>query len=442
MTAQRRDATIGSSMRAPIAILLGCAACGRDAPVADPASVQAQPPASAHTAAAEPAAWPRVHTPELDELRTALDLGPLEQARRLLAGASAAGDEEPLLRARFSALSGKGIEALRLVEEARASQPKDPSVYACAAEIYAASSGFDSAAREIVRGEQLCGPSAEFLRARGILLISKSGGAAQGLVALDAARKADPALPFAARALGQAHLLLGKQAAKDEHLAQALEHALLSVSYDPGELDAQRFLSECQAARGDFAASLAILRKLVEQGNPLTSELALMEKRAGVACLLRKDKQGALAHFLEARAHGLTDAELATGARLLAEASQAHLDAGVEAYEKRELADAEREFRSALVYDAASIAAENHLAVVLFRRQQWAEAVTLWKRVLETAREEQLELPDPVHINLSEAQRLGGDPEAARATLEAYLSASPAGRWVDETRAALKKLEH
>ena len=426
-------------MRAPLLSLLLlplAAGCGKDSvpPAPAPAALAAEKPA--------PRAWPRVHTPELDALRKALDLGPLEEAERLIASAQNAGAEQPLLRARLAAARGRGIEALRFVEEARSANPKDPSVYATAAEVYASSDGFDSAAHEIVRGEELCGPSAELLRARAIITLSHQGGAAKGLADLEAARKLDPELPFAARALGQAHLLLGKEAAKKEQIASALEHALLSVSFDPLELDAQRFVSECQAARGDWDAALAVLRRLVAEGNPLDSELALMEKRAGIACLLKGDKPAALAHFLEARARGLTDEELATGARLLLEASQEHIDAGLKAYEKHDLPSAEAQFRAALVYDADSLAAQNHLAVVLFRRERYADAAALWKKVLETARAEELELPDPVHINLAEALRAGGDPAAARATLEGYLAESPTGRWVVETRAALAKLEH
>jgi tetratricopeptide (TPR) repeat protein len=420
-------------MRACFLCLVVLAGCGKQEP-----SVREAPVIAA--SASKP--WPRVHTPELDALRKALDLGPLADAERLIDHAPAAGAEALLLRARLAAAKGRGIEALRLVEEARSADPKDPSVYATAAEVYASSDGFDSAAREIVRGEAACGPSAEFLRARGIVSLSRQGGAAKGLSELEAARKADPELPFALRALGQAHLLVGKLSAKQDQLAAALEHALLSVSFDPGEIDAQRFVSECQAARGDFDAALAILRRLVGEGQPLVSELALMEKRAGVACLLRQDKPGALAHFLEARARGLSDDELATGARILAETSGAHLDAGVEALQQGELERAEAEFRSALVYDADSLAAQNHLAVVLYRRQRFAEAVALWKGVLATARAEALELPDPVHLNLAEAQRAGGDPAAARATLEQYLAESPQGKWAEKTREVLARLDH
>ncbi len=314
-------------------------------------------------------------------------------------------------------------------------------MYATAAEIWAGSDGFDSAAREITQGEKLCGPSAELLRARGIVALSRPGGSARGLADLESARRADPELPFALRALGQAHLLLGKEAAKAQKLAAALEHAQLSVHFDPEETDAQRFLSECQAAQGDYDAALATLRALVQKGEPLSAEVALMEKRAGVAALLRDDRVRALAHFLEARAEGLTDAELATGARLLAEESQKHLDSGVEAYAAHELERAEREFRAALVYDDDSIAAQNHLAVTLFQRAAYDEAARLWSRVLETATGEGLELPEPVHLNLAEAELRGGDAAAARATLERYLAGAPAGRWAERTRAALEALD-
>jgi tetratricopeptide (TPR) repeat protein len=416
------------------ALLICFASCGKDEPAYGSGPVSAAPQT--------PKAWPRVHTPELDALRKALDLGPLEEAERQIGCAASAAAEAPLLRARLAAARGRGIEALRLVEEARSANAQDPSVYATAAEVYASSDGLDSAAREILSGEQRCGPSAELLRARGIVSISRQGGAAKGLAELQAALAADPALPFAARALGQAHLLLGKEAAKAQKLAEALEHALLSVSYDPSDIDAQRFVSECQAARGDHEAALAVLRRLVEQGQPLQSELALMEKRAGIACLLRQDKPAALAHFLEARARGLSDLELATGARLLAEASEEHLAAGVDAYQKQDLPGAEREFRAALRYDADSLAAQNHLAVVLFRLERYGEAAELWKRVLATAQKEALELPDPVHLSLAQAQRASGDPESARKTLEDYLQSAPQGRWADETRELLRKLGH
>jgi hypothetical protein len=47
-----------------------------------------------------------------------------------------------------------------------------------------------------------------------------------------------------------------------------------------------------------------------------------------------------------------------------------------------------------------------------------------------------------VHLNLAEAQRAGGDPAAARATLEQYLAESPQGKWAEKTREVLARLDH
>lgn len=384
---------------------------------------------------------PRVETPQLDELRRALDLGSIAEARAAIEICESAGPEEALLlRARLAAMEGKGIEALRLVESARGLSPRSAAVYATAAEIYASSEGFDSAAREIVRGEKECGKSPELLRARGIISILKPGGATKGLADLEAARKADPKLPFCLRALGQAHLLVAKEAAKRDERARALEHAQLSVSWDPLDVDARRFLSECLAGNGDFVGALKLLAALVESGEPLQAELALLEKRAGIAALLGREREAALAHFRKARALGLSDEELSSGARLLAESSAAHIARGIEAYQRKDYAGAEQAFRAALEDEPASLAAQNHLAVALHARGQYAQAAALWEQVLRIAREEQLDLPEPVELNLAKAYAAAGELEKARATLEGFVTSKPQSPHASHARAMLEKL--
>lgn len=404
-------------------VLVACS----EAPAPDPQAVDSAA-RSAKPAARlpdPPPPFPRVHTAELESLRRALDLGPLSKAREQIVHCESAGEEALLLRARLAAMEGKSIEALRLIESARAQAPRSAAVFATAAEVYAASEGFDSAAREIVRGEKECGPSAEFLRARGVLSILRPGGAQRGLAELEAARKADPSMPFLLRPLGQAHLLVAKEAAKEQDLARAYQHAQWSLSFDPEDVDARRFLSECMSARGEFAGALEILRRLIDEGEALQPELALLEKRAGIAALLVRQKDQALEHFRSARRLGLSDAELASGARLLAESAQAHTERGVEHYRRQELEAAELAFRAALNDDPASIAAQNHLAVVLFARQQYSEAARYWQQVLEIAQAEELELPEPVELNLAKALRASGELEAARRTLESFLAARP-----------------
>ena len=54
---------------------------------------------------------------------------------------------------------------------------------------------------------------------------------------------------------------------------------------------------------------------------------------------------------------------------------------------------------------------------------------------------ETVELPEPVHLNLAQAQALGlGEYAEARITLQAYLDLEPTGRWIEQTRVALSKL--
>jgi tetratricopeptide (TPR) repeat protein len=386
-------------------------------------------------------AHPRIRSVELDQLRRALDLGERAKALALIVHADGAGAEEAfLLRARLAAMEGKGIEALRLVEAARTQFPQSPAVYATAAEVYATSEGFDSAAREIVRGEKECGKSPEFLRARGIISILKPGGAAKGLAELESARKADPDLPFALRPLGQAHLLVAKDAAKQDQRARALEHAQLSVSFDPLDVDARRFLAECLAANADFEGARTLLSALVAEGEPLVSELALLEKRAGIAALLQRERERALEHFRAARQLGLNDEELSSGARLLAEASAAHLERGMQAYQRQELETAESAFRAALRDEPDSLAAKNHLAVTLYARGRFLEAAELWEKVLLVANSEGLELPEPVEINLAKAWRSAGEGEKARAVLQGFVTSKPQSAHAPLARAMLETL--
>jgi Flp pilus assembly protein TadD len=113
---------------------------------------------------------------------------------------------------------------------------------------------------------------------------------------------------------------------------------------------------------------------------------------------------------------------------------------GVEAYKAGDLAAAKARSREALELEPDGIQAQNLLAVVLFKEEDYAGAVALWRVVLETAQKEDLALPEPVHLNLARAQELSGDATAARATLEGYLAREPSGKWIEETRTALALL--
>jgi tetratricopeptide (TPR) repeat protein len=374
-------------------------------------------------------------------LRAALDKGDRDAAKELLDAAP--GPEETLLRARWHALDPHGtMESLRLIESARAADPKDPDVYATAAEIYAARSSFETAWSEIQRGEQVCPPSAELHRARGVVWICRENGATRGLEELERARAIDPDLPFCDRALGQAHLLVAKLEQQKKNLDSALLHAHESLSFDPADVDARRLLSEVQGARGDFEGAIATVEALVKDGEKqLEPELASLHKKAGIALLLVHDRTKALDHFATARDLGLSPEELGSGARLLEEEAQALCERGVSAYEKGDRATAETLFRAALRCDPASLAARNHLAVVLFQDKRCAEAVLLWRGVLLDAQADSIELPEPVHLNLANAQICAGDTAGARATLAQYLELQPEGEWAARTRTMIAALD-
>lgn len=409
-----------------------------------PAAASTPVPAPVRPAAVATPAAERTRTSARAELAALVDLGRLDEAREAierLAEAPGGGDAEALvLRARAQSLAERRVEALRLCEEARAKAPRDPEVYATAAEVYAANGRYDGAWMEIKDGEAACGEAPELLRAKGVVWISRENGAEKGLAQLLEARGKDPELRYCVRPLSQAYQLVAKlrAAAKDAEGARA--HAEAALALVPHEVDARRLAAECRAATADFAGATALLEGLVLEGEPLRAELALTHKKAGIAALLAHDRPRALDCFAAARAHGLTDEELSTGTRLLAEESLARTRAGVEAYERGELAEAEAAFREALRYEPGSVAAENHLAVVLAQRGAYDEAILLWRKVLDTAREEKLELPEPVHLNLARTQSARGDAEGARLTCEEYLDREPAGEWAEGTRALLADL--
>lgn len=424
------------SIALPLSSALLFVACGRggegDAQGASSGRVNAKAPIVARVHA---------HTPELDRLRHAIEFGDAAQAAIDLDAARAAGEEEPLLRARLLALEPQGLmDALRRIEAARTATPKNPDVYATAAEIYAGHGSFDTAWNEIQRGETNAGEAAELFRARGVIWISRENGASKGLEFLERARALDPDLPFTDRALAQAHVLVAKLEQQKKNQKLALAHVTQALVFDPTDVDARRLMSELQAARGDFAAAIALIQGLVHDGQKLDGELASLHKKAGIAALLEGDRPRAVEHFRGARELGLEDAELGSGARILGEECAARIERGVEAYTKSDLEGAERSFRSALALEPSSLAGRNHLAVVLRQERQYAEASTLWRGVIADARAERIELPEPVHINLAGALVSSGDVAGARAVLDDYLEREPQGEWRAETSRALANL--
>jgi len=379
--------------------------------------------------------------PEVLALRTALDRGDVLAAEPVLKSwAARLGAEGDLLFARFSALEGKQLDVTQYVEGARLVAPTDPRVYATAAELHAAAGRLETARDEIRRGVEACGLSPELLRAQGWIQLCTPNGAQRGLELLQRALSYDAELPFTARALGQAHLLLGKQALAGRRPKAALEHVRHSLESDPEDLDAQLFFADTLAAAGEFPDAVRVLEELQREGYGREAELALMYKRAAMAELLLKRRDQALEYFRLAREAGLSDEELGSGTEVLQAAALEAVEAGQKALRAGELETARLRFEHALRYDSEYLIARHSLALVLFQERQYLPAATHWRQVLTQAAEENLVLPDPIHIFLAKALYAADEKLAARAVLTEYIERKPDGGWVEQTRDLLSEL--
>lgn len=370
---------------------------------------------------------------------SALARGDLDAARL---GSMSLGDDldSELLRARLAAAEGDEIGAVRRLEAVRLTHPDQARFYATAAEIHAAAGRLKSAEEEIHVGLERCGPRPELSRARGVLALARPGGARVGLNHLLDARKAEPDLPFVEGPLAEAHLLLGRQAMADKAELDAVGHARAALLCRPGEREARLLLADALTAVGQFEESLVVYETLLSEGEPLKDALARAYKQGGTAALLEGRRELALDRALRARELGLPEDELGFGATLLAEESERVLAEGTAALEAGELEQGRELCERALRLDPRSLPAKHFLASAQFRLGAHAEAARLWREVLDQARAEELELPDPVHLNLARALYLEGRTDEVRSLLQGELDRDPEGPWSDATRELLARL--
>ncbi len=390
---------------------------------------------------AEVPPWtPRVHDAAAVAAGLALERGDLESARRLLATLPAGLDAE-LLAARLATLEGSQIAAIRALEDARRRFPDEARVWATAAELHAWAGREESAETEMREALARFGTTPEIARARGVLMICREGGAQAGLVHLEQALAMDPDVEFVDRPLAQGHLLLASQALGRADLAAALYHAEAAYERDPADVDVRIALADARQAATDFEGAIELYEGLLADGEDVAGTLALVSQRGAMAALLAKDRERALERYLRARELGLPPEDLGWGATMIVEELERALDAGVAAYASDDFAAAEEAFRRAARLAPEDLAAHNHLAVVLFRLEDFEGASASWRRVLALAEQTGVELPEPVHLNLARSLYRAGEYAAVRAELNRYLDEVPAGAWVPDTRAMLERLD-
>ena len=289
---------------------------------------------SADASAIASSARRRLMEPKVVNVRELIDKGRPDLARAVLdsfgAGLSAdLGVEGPLLRARISFLEGNSAEWLTFVEEARGIDPKDPRTYATAVEIYAAMNRLDAARAELQRGAAAVGSvvTPELQRAQGIVAIVTPGGGRTGLRLLEAAYRADPALPFMARPLGQAYYLMAQVAFAGDQPELAFERMEASLGFDPEDIDARQFYGELLlGAKGDFVAGLDVLEQIYAEGQPIGADLGRHHWRAGLAAQLQAEPAIARKHYLRAKALGCPDVESGTARTFMREQGKLSLE--------------------------------------------------------------------------------------------------------------------
>lgn len=290
--------------------------------------------------------------PEAAEARRLLDRGRPELARPIVESLQdLLGVEGPLLLARLKVLEGDTLGWLADVERARAIDPKDPRPYATAAELYAALYRREASKDWYVRGiEAVGGRTPELMRAQGVLAISTPGAAKQGLELLEAAERADSELPFLGRALGQAYLVMAKEAMATGADELALERTAKSLEYDPDDLDARLYRGEVlMSAAQDFDSALPILEEVFAERPSYGPELGKHYWGGGIQAQIAGEVDLARDRYLRARELGSRDAQNRSARTFMTGLADAKIAEAMRAAREGDAENAEAALERALV---------------------------------------------------------------------------------------------
>jgi tetratricopeptide (TPR) repeat protein len=378
--------------------------------------------------------------PAFGEVRAALEGERGDLALTLLERVE--GFEAECLRARAELLVGDSVAALATLERARAADPRDAELASTEVELYARLGRTAAAQERLAAALQRLGPTPELLRAQGVVELGVQGHAEAALTALERARARAPELPFLSVPLAQAHLLVGR-ARLEKAPAEATAHALAAKSLGGEPLREEAIELEAEGLTGElrFEEALERYAELEARGKDLGETPATLHQRAATRCLLEHDREGALQHYLLARARGLSDEALGFGLDVLQEEGRREMERGLEAVAEERWEAAKSAFERAreLLPDDPEV--ENHLGLARFQAGDYAGAAAAWESALRTAARIGHRFADPLELDLARAQRLSGASEKARAVLSRLLDAAPDGPWSAQAREMLLALE-
>jgi tetratricopeptide (TPR) repeat protein len=374
--------------------------------------------------------------------RLALERGDLSTAEQSLAQVGAQGGlAASLARARLIDRRGDTIGAVRELEDARARFAPSPEFFATAAEIHAASLRSASAAEELKQGLSGFGPHPALRRAKACMLLYLTGNAEEARKELEQALAASPDLPFAKPLMAQAHLLIGNKAlGTEKNPAKAAAEANAALAADPTLAEARVLRADASSQLGDFDQALADYEQLLATSPKYRPTLAILYHRAATADVVKGDRERAASRYQRARALGLGDEDLGHGLTLLGEFARERFELGSEALERGQWAEAEQHFQKAVEADPQHAGALRGHGLACFRQERYQNAAASWSKLLKLARERNLELPEPVELDLARALHLLGRDALVRELLERTLREKPAWAHAQAARDMLAKL--
>lgn len=430
--------------RAPLVALTLLSACG---PAAEP----------------QPKSAPRLEDPRAASLALAIEQGQIGSAQSLLSALGPAlAAEAPLSAARLALLSGDAVLALREIEAAKTQWPEDPRCYATAAEIFAALGRLEAAQGEYDAGVATCGRTPELMRAQGVIGLSTPGQVELGVRLIEAARAADPGLPFCQQALTRGRAVLARLALGEGQGEQA--HAWLDAGLAEAPEDAELRTIAAQLALSEkrFPEARAAFEALFRAGQPVREDYLTALRADAAEALLTRERPRQVTAYLRMLELGVPREQLGFGADVLRQEAEARIKEGSEAYDLgqrlvidadlapevraeaiaarvRQFEKAEVLFRAALDFDPDSLEARHRLGEALFRMGDFESAAREWEALALLSRG-QPEGQSGLHLNIARAWRGAGHLDRAQRVLEDYLAENPRGEFVDQTESLLAQL--
>jgi tetratricopeptide (TPR) repeat protein len=350
-------------------------------------------------------------------------------------------------RGRFSLARGRAVEALRDFEDAKRIDRRLAEAYAGAAEAYLTQGLLDGARVELEAGLAATQPqpSAEILVTLAGVQLARGTEPRQVLSLLHVARQVNPDEPRIPRSFAATFTAEAERSAEKGDLTAAEASVRAALEEVPDFAAAHAALGrvrEQQKRHGEAAQSLERAYR-IEPTKERRDAVAAALKAAGMAALLQRDRERAVARFLELRDLGTVNVDMGSGLDLLREEARSEYNRAVDS---KDPSEARRHLERSLrclpenfyaLYALGTLEAEaggdEHSNDV--------KAIELWTRALAAGKESGVDLSSlALHWNLAQAHYRRREDAKARVLLTEYLAFGK-GDYAPRCQALLEVLE-